>query len=1074
MSLFFYMDFEKSLFVEMLGVPEPSPEARSLQYRKSYENRRSDAEKGLATVRQTPRADPTRLTQMLDAAKLLADQGRFESAWERLETHRALATEEIQKAKQAVKKTREENQAKLQYEAVRVEVEKVDAQLASVPGPAATAAVKTLQSALKRANTAATAEPPDFVSAHEILKTADHAKVLKDAKTGTVQALERMPEVITQAYLKAREQLKEFRKIAPDNEIKYQSESLANFLNRAMDPSVTLAPEVKAESFRQAVSGMQERAQVLRDNQSEARRFELKAQGDISSLVEHAPPEQAAPFQLEFKTAVAHRERREFLTAKELFEALAAKTLEHNKRFGKQAQAWRVAETEAPKVRKKAADLAIQFPNHPEIAELAHITQIDMDRAYLAANEHDYGHAVEVYEQAKTRVEDFVSGFVGPHEKLNTAISDGEASISQKMREVDVIYQGLVRGMKEAKGKGEFLGELTTRPKEILDSWKKETERVTDPDVLKKMIADAIEQLGALGNKMTELSTQEGGIAGLVDSEKKHDEKAEAERLLTAQRSEFEVARGKAEKELELLAHNGGPLHTKLLKRFQTAIGHAASDYPAATREMTTIQSEANGATIAMQETCRDTAKLVNETATEVKRLIEEGKVHPKLKEFLPYFTDVEKELEEYRSMLLSGNFDAMLAAENHLKLIKSRVEGFLAEAKTAKGEVKRSQITLIPQFLDVIETKDLANEDLAKFAKSEKTELDNEFKELKTSARKLDPAKAIEEIADFKGRVYDLAQKVAGIKIQRENFDVYYERIKSQLGEVITNNKLEYYKKLEKQLQAALKQADAEGKVDAALKGLDSIRDELKTLSAIEDGNDRLGEVSKRELKTKEDIETAKQAQLNFDTDLGLFKEGDLAAVLLLAKNPNNDKGMIDTFKQFVDSIEKLGKSDVKKATEQLEQAKKQAVVIKANPQGSKGTARFNLPKDVANWKQAALAFDSSVKALIAEIRVASSETPETAAPVLAELTKLPDLFLTDEFSGPASQLGTVDVPERTRKAVREKMLRVVRRYRGYLFHDPLMGLLRTSPFETNLMGEMMRMKTCLDNLEFNSLTSI
>ena len=105
-------------------------------------------------------------------------------------------------------------------------------------------------------------------------------------------------------------------------------------------------------------------------------------------------------------------------------------------------------------------------------------------------------------------------------------------------------------------------------------------------------------------------------------------------------------------------------------------------------------------------------------------------------------------------------------------------------------------------------------------------------------------------------------------------------------------------------------------------------------------------------------------------------------------------------------------------------------------------------------------------------EPNAAHLDDAKTAA--LASLKEVELLFSATAFADIAKRLKDERADDAALTAVREDGLRLVRRFRSYLFKDMRLNLLNQNPFDDGIKTDLVGLHNALGNIELNLLRSV
>jgi DNA repair exonuclease SbcCD ATPase subunit len=224
-----------------------------------------------------------------------------------------------------------------------------------------------------------------------------------------------------------------------------------------------------------------------------------------------------------------------------------------------------------------------------------------------------------------------------------------------------------------------------------------------------------------------------------------------------------------------------------------------------------------------------------------------------------------------------------------------------------------------------------------------------------------------------------------------------------------------------------------------------------------------------KTELESRENTKKAEQDKHEeFKKKLEELQQGITKAreTVKSSKGPEAELDSLEKMAGIAKTLEKNG--DREGALNQIEIVGKRLKKVTENPGGFAVYETEELTQADKRWNDALKAVQKDLKALAAEASaVAGKNQDQVRKKIESALTG----FSADAFKSAGKLIDeTVSLDER--KKIREQVLAQVRRQRDFLQNDPVIDLVRTSPFKARVSTAPIRQ--ALDGLELNALRAV
>jgi hypothetical protein len=251
-----------------------------------------------------------------------------------------------------------------------------------------------------------------------------------------------------------------------------------------------------------------------------------------------------------------------------------------------------------------------------------------------------------------------------------------------------------------------------------------------------------------------------------------------------------------------------------------------------------------------------------------------------------------------------------------------------------------------------------------------------------------------------------------------------------------------------------ALMQALADPKADAA-GALDS---EFKDATA--------------ELKSREDDKKAEEKKHeDFKKELETLL-ADIEKSREAVKTKKGPQAELDSLKKMAGLAKTMEKNgDREGALKQIEIVRKRLKKVGENPGGFAVYSTEELGQAAARWQSALAAVQKDLDALAAEASAVAKTAGKSQDQITNKIKAALAGFSQDAFKS-AAKLIDETAPLAERKKIREEVLVQVRRHQSMLQNDPVLDLVRTSPFKVRV--STLPIRQALDGLELNALRAV
>jgi hypothetical protein len=226
------------------------------------------------------------------------------------------------------------------------------------------------------------------------------------------------------------------------------------------------------------------------------------------------------------------------------------------------------------------------------------------------------------------------------------------------------------------------------------------------------------------------------------------------------------------------------------------------------------------------------------------------------------------------------------------------------------------------------------------------------------------------------------------------------------------------------------------------------------------------------KDAQSREDAKTAEQnAQERFEENREKFKK-ELEAVREKVEAKKGPKAELDTLEKMSQTAKTMEKNgDRKGALERMAVARKRLAGLSKNPGGFAVNDKSELDRAAVRWNSAIDAVGEQLNTLAAQASEVAKSIGSNPDEVGKKIKSALAAFDRQAFSSAAKLIDeTLLLPQR--KKLREEVLVQVRRQRSILQNDPVIDMVRTSPFKTKVSTAPIRQ--ALDGLELNALRAV
>ena len=226
------------------------------------------------------------------------------------------------------------------------------------------------------------------------------------------------------------------------------------------------------------------------------------------------------------------------------------------------------------------------------------------------------------------------------------------------------------------------------------------------------------------------------------------------------------------------------------------------------------------------------------------------------------------------------------------------------------------------------------------------------------------------------------------------------------------------------------------------------------------------------KDAQSREDAKSAEEnAHQKFQENREKFKK-ELEAVREKVEAKKGPKAELDTLEKMSQTAKTMEKNgDRKGALERLEVARKRLAALNKHPGGFAVNDKNELDRAAVRWNSALDAVGEQLNALAVQAAEVAKSTGNNPDEVGKRIKSALAGFDRQAFNSAAKLLEeTLSLPQR--KKLREEVLVQVRRHRSILQSDPVIDMVRTSPFKARVSTAPIRQ--ALDGLELNALRAV